>query len=214
MRKLFYLLLWGFVLGSVLPGYAAQTISPSHAVTNPAHESSHEHKIADELDMTHLSAENIEKSLPKPLQIEDLNLLAIISEHLHNKLVHFPVALGLVASLIWLLTFKYPGFEPAAKLILLLAALASILTVLAGESQKDVYQDSQLIEIVAWHEKFGFLSLGLLLLGASWQWFSSFRKIIWIYTLALILSISFTGLLGGVLSHSHLESTDTIETTH
>jgi hypothetical protein len=44
-------------------------------------------------------------------------------EHMHNKLVHFPIALGLAAAVILLVCSRWPQFAPAAGPLLTAAAL-------------------------------------------------------------------------------------------
>lgn len=169
--------------------------SPGQVVPSPV----------DELDMSAVTPAAIASKLPRPVQLQELDWADSMMGHVHNKLVHFPLALGLAASLLWVLALRQPGHEPAARLLLVGAALMGVASVLTGESQKGVYDDSPLIDIVGWHEKMGFVSLGLLLLGAGWQWHKSWRKVVWAYGLLLVGMILFTGLLGGVVSHGHLE---------
>ncbi|MBT9543887.1 MAG: hypothetical protein IV090_00715 [Candidatus Sericytochromatia bacterium] len=155
--------------------------------------------------MSKITPEQAIQSLPEPTHLSDINLWESIQEHVHNKLVHFPFALGLLACLFWLLSFKQPEFQNPAKLILVLSATTGLLAVITGENQKQVFQDSSLVEIMQWHERSGFFSLFLLLTGSVWQWFQSFRKFIWVYVGLMAFSLLFTGFLGGLLSHSHLE---------
>ncbi len=175
----------------------AQNSSPrlAQAIT-PAH---------DEMDMSKITPEQAVQSLPKPIHLSDIKVWESVREHVHNKLVHFPLALGLVACLFWLLSSKQPEFQSPAKLVLVLSATTGLLAVITGENQKQVFQDSPLVEIMQWHEKIGFFSLFLLVTGSLWQWFQSFRKFIWVYVGLMVFALLFTGFLGGLLSHSHLE---------
>lgn len=146
---------------------------------------------------------------PLPVHLQELDWAESLTDHPHNKLVHFPLALGLAACILWVLALRQPGHEPAARLLLVGAALIGVASVLTGQAQQSNYENSPLIEIVAWHEKMGFATLALLMLGAVWQWHASWRKLVWPYGIALVLVILFTGLLGGVLSHGHVEPIDT-----
>lgn len=160
-----------------------------------------------EMDMSGISPETIAHQLPQPMHLQELDWGDSLRGHVHNKLVHFPLALGLAASLLWLLARRNPDHESAARLLLMGGALIGVASVLTGEAQKGVYDDSPLIEIVGWHEKMGFVSLALLVLGAGWQWHSSWRKVVWPYGIVLVLLMLFTGLLGGIISHGHIAST-------
>lgn len=160
---------------------------------------------ANELDMSNVTPDTIASQLPRPVHLQELDWADSLTGHVHNKLVHFPLALGLAACLLWVLALGQPGHEPAARLLLIGAALMGAASVLTGEGQKGTYDDSPWIEIVGWHEKMGFVSLALLVLGAGWQWHPSWRKAILPYSFALVGVILFTGLLGGVVSHGHLE---------
>lgn len=167
---------------------------------------------ADELDMSQVTPEAIASTVPKPVQLQELDWSDSLMGHVHNKLVHFPLALGLAASLLWVFALRQPGHEPAARMLLVAAALMGVASVLTGQGQKGVYDDSPLIDIVGWHEKMGFVSLGLLLLGAGWQWHKSWRRVVWPYGLLLVGMLLFTGLLGGVVSHGHLEPAESEQT--
>ena len=160
----------------------------------------------DQMDMSNITPEQAIKSLPEPLHLSNINGWESLQEHIHNKLVHFPLALGLLACLFWLLSFKHHEFQISAKLMLVLGAATGLLAILTGENQKQVFQDSPLVEIMQWHEKIGFLSFFLLLSGSVWQFFQSFRKFVFLYTAILILCLLFVGFLGGFISHSHLDS--------
>lgn len=159
----------------------------------------------DALDMTHISPETIASQVPQPVHLQELDWSDSLTGHVHNKLVHFPLALGLAACLLWVLALRQPGHEPAARLLLAGAALMGLASVLTGQAQKITYETSPLIEIVEWHEKMGFVTLALLMLGAAWQWHASWRKVVWPYGMVLVLVMLFTGLLGGIVSHGHLE---------
>lgn len=155
--------------------------------------------------MSDVTPDAIASSLPQPVHLQELDWGESLTGHVHNKLVHFPLALGLAASLLWVLARRNPGHEPAARLLLIAAAVMGAASVLTGQAQESTYDDSPLIEIVEWHEKMGFASLFLLVLGAGWQWHSSWRKVVWPYGIVLVLLVLFTGLLGGIVSHGHLE---------
>lgn len=192
----FSLLLLGVSIESKSMSMAQNTSSRWVKTITPAH---------DEMDMSKITPEQAIQSLPEPMHLSDINVWESVREHVHNKLVHFPLALGLLACLFWLLSSKQSEFQNPAKFVLVLSASTGLLAVITGENQKQVFQDSPLVEIMQWHEKSGFFSLFLLLTGSVWQWFQSFRKFIWVYVGLMVVALLFTGFLGGLLSHSHLE---------
>ena len=136
-----------------------------------------------------------------PSTPEQPDLFRSLTEHVHNKLVHFPIALGLVAVLFVWLALRWPGLETSAEILVWLAALAAVPTVIAGLLQAGPFQDTPK-EI--WMNRHRLL--GLATAGALFLWGGLFRLGIssrWIrlWGLVVALLISLTGSLGGLLSH-------------
>lgn len=122
--------------------------------------------------------------------------------HLHNKIVHFPLAFGLAAAAIFIVAPRWPAYEPAARVLLIVAALAAVAAYLTGGAQEEPFEDSPFHSVVELHEKFGIGSAIALWIGVALTFWARARRFLPIYGLLLILLLSATGFLGGVLSHS------------
>lgn len=122
--------------------------------------------------------------------------------HLHNKIVHFPLALGLAAAVILVVAPRWPAYQPAARVLLIAGALAAVAAYLTGGAQKDQFDDSPFHSVVELHEKFGIATAIVLWVGVALTFAARARRFMPVYGLLLILLLSATGFLGGVLSHS------------
>jgi uncharacterized membrane protein len=128
---------------------------------------------------------------------------AVIS-HMHNKVVHFPLALGMGAALLLLLSVRWPQFEPAARLLLALAALGAVAAYFSGEAQEEAFEDGPLRLYVERHELLGKITGGTLWAGVALGFVRRARPWLWVYALLLIGLLSATGFLGGILSHTEV----------
>lgn len=122
--------------------------------------------------------------------------------HLHNKIVHFPLALGLAAAVLFLVAPRWPAYEPAARVLLIAAALAAVAAYFSGGAQEEPFEDSPFHSVVELHEKFGIGTALTLWIGVALTFWARARRFLPVYALLLILLLSATGFLGGVLSHS------------
>lgn len=122
--------------------------------------------------------------------------------HLHNKIVHFPLALGLAAAVLFLVAPRWPAYEPAARALLIAAALAAVAAYFSGGAQEEPFEDSPFHSVVELHEKFGIGTAITLWIGVALTFWARARRFLPVYGLLLILLLSATGFLGGVLSHS------------
>ena len=145
---------------------------------------------------------------PEPESPEDLTAMQVIpwrsafTGHLHNKIVHFPLAFGLAAAVMFILAPRWPAYEPAARVLLIVAALFSVAAYLSGGAQEDVFADSPFHSVVELHETFGIASAVTLFLGVALTFRPGARRYLPAYGALLILVLAATGFLGGVLSHS------------
>ncbi|HET7292470.1 MAG TPA: hypothetical protein VFM88_08600, partial [Vicinamibacteria bacterium] len=72
-----------------------------------------------------------EESRPAPAPLE-IDARDALSHHLHNKIVHFPIALGIAGAVLLLLSYRWPQFGPGARALLVLAALTAWVAVRSG----------------------------------------------------------------------------------
>jgi uncharacterized membrane protein len=137
-----------------------------------------------------------------------------IPDPLHPAVVHFPIALSLVALLLAVLARnrRLRGLEPGALALVVLAALAAVVAVLTGHAAHDeAIVPAGARGLIASHEEVGELAMWWLLGVAAvrvllaWRgWYSSWRS--WAYVLLLAVAagmVSYNGYLGGKMVYDH-----------
>jgi uncharacterized membrane protein len=122
--------------------------------------------------------------------------------HLHNKIVHFPLALGMAAAVFLIVAPRWPAYGPAARVLLVVAAVASVAAFFSGEAQEDQFDDSPFHAVVEVHQRFGITTILTLWTGVALGFWARARRFMPVYGVLLILLLAATGFLGGVLSHS------------
>ena len=122
--------------------------------------------------------------------------------HLHNKIIHFPLALGMAAAVILIIAPRWPAYEPAARLLLIAGALAAVAAYFSGEAQHETFEDSPFHSVMELHETFGITTGIALWTGVALTFWPRARRFMPVYGVLLLLLLSGTGFLGGVLSHS------------
>jgi len=122
--------------------------------------------------------------------------------HMHNKIVHFPIALGLMGAVLALLGRRWSQYESAARLLIVCAALAALAAYFAGQAQEDPFEGSELEEVLEWHERLGVATTILLWLGVVVSWTPPARRWLWVWALVVLVLIPVTGFLGGILAHA------------
>jgi uncharacterized membrane protein len=125
-------------------------------------------------------------------------------EHLHNKLVHFPIALGLAAAVIFLVSPRWPQYDAAGRALLLVAALFSIAAYFTGEGQRGPFRATPLWELAERHEQLGIVTAIVLGVGVVLSHLRAVKRWMWLYAIVVILIIAATGFVGGVLAHTDL----------
>jgi uncharacterized membrane protein len=138
----------------------------------------------------------------EPSAIDVIPWRTAFTDHLHNKIVHFPLAFGLAAAVLLLVAPRWPAYEPAARLLLLVAAVAAVAAYFSGGAQEEAFDDSPFHAVVELHEAFGIASAITLWTGVALAFWSGGRRILPLYAVFLLAVLSATGFLGGVLSHS------------
>ena len=127
--------------------------------------------------------------------------LALIG-HMHNKVVHFPLALGVAAAVLLIVAPRWPVYEPAARVLLIAAALFAVVAYFTGGAQEYAFDDSPYHAVVELHETFGIATALTLFAGVALTFRAGLRKLLPAYGVLLLLVLAATGFLGGVLSHS------------
>jgi uncharacterized membrane protein len=126
---------------------------------------------------------------------------AASSSHIHNKVVHFPIALGLVGCLFLFASYRFGSLRPGARWLLFLAALSSVAAIVTGGAQADGIEGAAMRQVLAVHSGLGWgVCVGLWL-----AWLLSFvessKSWLWVLLLLLGACIMVTGTLGGALAH-------------
>jgi uncharacterized membrane protein len=127
--------------------------------------------------------------------------MGFLPDPLHPALVHFPIALSLVALLFELLA-RHPrarNLENAAGVLIVLAALGSVAAVLSGNAaHDDAVVPAAAAALIARHEQVGELAMWLLLALAAVRvllgWRGWLKGVVpWAY---LLLAAAAAGLVG------------------
>lgn len=182
-------------------GYAAQSPSPSPAAPSEAPAGT---PAAEEAE----AAPPADSSMEVSGDLADQGTLAAIpwqtafTGNLHNKIVHFPLALGLAAAVFFMIAPRWPAYEPAARLLLIAGALAAVVAFFSGRAQEEQFEDSPFHSVVELHEKFGITTAITLWAGVALTFWVRARRFMPLYGILLVLLLVCTGFLGGVLSHS------------
>ena len=131
-----------------------------------------------------------------------VSLKDALFHNLHNKVVHFPLALGMAGALFLLLSYRRPHLLPAGRLLLVLAAASAVAAYFTGRAQEEEFEGGALASYLERHELMGKISAGLLALSAALSFVARARPWLWLLALAILAALSFTGLLGGILAHT------------
>lgn len=122
-------------------------------------------------------------------------------EHLHNKLVHFPIALGVLAFFLTLLNFKWKSFDSAIMVSVLIALLFSIGAFITGKDQSEPFIGTSKEWIVELHQNFGLAVIINLFVWTIFLTIDKLKKYAWIIGLIASILILAAGFLGGVIAH-------------
>lgn len=136
---------------------------------------------------------------PEPLEIDPR---VALGEHLHNKIVHFPLALGMAGGVLLLLSYRWPQFGPGARALLVAAALAAWAAVRSGIAQEEDLEGGELQLWLDRHELAGKCTAAALTLTAALALVKQARPIHWLLALVVIGLLAWTGFLGGILAHT------------
>jgi uncharacterized membrane protein len=122
-------------------------------------------------------------------------------EHIHNKVVHYPIALALVAFLFAVLGYKDDRYQLVIKIILIIAGVFAIAAFFSGTNQFDPFIGDPKEWLANTHRLLGIGSA-----VSIWLWYlclsvKSLKKFSRFFAVTTIILISITGLYGGVLAH-------------
>ncbi|MGH7418326.1 MAG: hypothetical protein ACREKB_11175 [Candidatus Rokuibacteriota bacterium] len=127
---------------------------------------------------------------------------AALFHHPHNKIVHFPIALGSAGAILLLLSYRWPQFGAGARLLLVVAALTAWMAVRSGQAQEEALEGGELGEWLGRHEDFGKWTAVAFTVTALAALIKQARPVHWLLALLALGLVSYTGFLGGILSHT------------
>lgn len=132
-----------------------------------------------------------------------LNPVEEISEHLHNKVIHFPIALTLVAFLFSLLNIHKHNqhTDNVIKILIGISLSMGILAYFTGTTQMLPFAGHAKEWLAFAHRLAGIITLFLIAIWFVALFFEQTKKYSWLIGLGTSISVLITGFLGGVLAH-------------
>ncbi|MFH1528104.1 MAG: hypothetical protein ABIG69_15975 [Bacteroidota bacterium] len=133
----------------------------------------------------------------------ELNPAEQLFAHLHNKIIHFPLALTLVAFLFSILNIKQQSHctYQSIKILLGISLFASISAYFTGNFQITAFIGDPKEWLANTHRLSGIISSILILLWFIALFIERIKKYSWLIGIFVVISISLAGFLGGVLAH-------------
>lgn len=123
-------------------------------------------------------------------------------EHLHNKLVHFPVAFVAAGFLFSVLSFRRTEFETAVRWLAVLAGVVAVAAYFTGNTQASAFISTEKDWVITGHGTLGAttaLGIGLWIL---FLFLNPLKRFAWVIATALMLLILATAFYGGILAHA------------
>lgn len=118
--------------------------------------------------------------------------------HLHNKVIHFPIAFGVGAALLFLLALRWPEMKAGARVLVLLGALSTIISVFPGLAQKGPYEGSNIIKL---HQNLGIVTTFSFWIWVLFSYWRPLKRYAWIWGLVVAALVMVTAFYGGQLTH-------------
>lgn len=123
-------------------------------------------------------------------------------EHLHNKLIHVPVGFALAAFAVSLLSMRRKELQPAARLLVFIAAVGAVFAYFTGVVQAQEFEGGPEQWVADLHRWLGITTAVLLW---AWALFLSLRPLqryALVVGFAVVLLVLATGFFGGILAHA------------
>lgn len=131
----------------------------------------------------------------------EIKMPDMIFEHTHNKIVHFTVALSLVAFLFTLLNFRWRQFDWTIKILVLISAIAGVAAYFTGSLQAVMFEGEAIEWVVQLHRTYGIISAIALWVWLIFLFVIPLKKYAWIIGVIIFFLISITGFYGGVIAN-------------
>lgn len=130
-----------------------------------------------------------------------LNPSEQIFEHMHNKIVHFPIAIGLFAFFLSMLNFKWKNFDSVILISVLVALLFSIVAFITGKNQSEPFIGTAKEWIVKLHQNVGLALIINFFIWTIFLFVDKLKKYAWLVGLIAFILILTAAFLGGVIAH-------------
>lgn len=132
--------------------------------------------------------------------------LSRLFEHMHNKVVHFPIACGVVSALFEIISFKLSYFSAPANVLLGITSLSAFAAFLSGKSIEEEYEEeigenNNSHKALELHETFGFITMIFYSLAFVLKFIPKMQKIGSTIVILMLPVLGITGYLGGFLAH-------------
>ncbi len=157
-------------------------------------------EVSDSLFATQEEAHDEDEQIESTEEYE-LNAADALFDHIHNKIIHFPIVLTVVAFIFAVLGFKDDRYQFVIKIMLLIAGVFAIVAFFSGTNQFDPFVGDPKEWLANTHRLFGIASA-----VSIWLWYlcliiKPLKKFTWFFAIITVILVSITGLYGGVLAH-------------
>lgn len=132
---------------------------------------------------------------------ESINIGSELFEHLHNKLIHFPIVFILAGLILMLLGYTKESYEPAVKIFVGLAFLLGFASIITGLNQAEPFIDTSKEWIVDIHKIMGIITIGLTGVWEILLFTKTNKKFSLAFAVAASLIVLAVGFLGGIIAH-------------
>ncbi len=122
-------------------------------------------------------------------------------EHIHNKVIYYPIAITVIGILLMLFVYKDNKYNNALKIIIPFAAFFSILSILSGLSQATLFEGAQIYDPVETHKFLGFGVMASLFFWSFTLDIKIINKFIWLFAIITFTLVTRAGLYRGVIAH-------------
>jgi uncharacterized membrane protein len=123
-------------------------------------------------------------------------------KHLHNKIVHFPVALSILGLLFSLIKIKKPEFIQPLIITIAIALVAAGIAYLTGEPAEEAYKGLAPESVIERHQLFGTFTAICYLIWMIFLIIKPLRKYDFIIGFAAVAVSYYAGFLGGFIAHT------------
>jgi uncharacterized membrane protein len=125
-----------------------------------------------------------------------------IFDHLHNKIVHFTVALSIAAFLFTLLNFRFSQFDLTIMILVALSAVAAAASYFTGNAQAVAFKGDPVEWVINLHRAFGTMTAAGIYIWLGFLLIKPLKKFSWIIGAVVFILVLITGFYGGVIAAS------------